>query len=258
MIRIHINTSRFNAFHDEPAVADVKQPDVKQPDVKQPDVKQFSPEYVQDLETKVKKFEELYTATQRDLEGLKTKSALTAKDREALTQRISDLEDARLTEKELAEKQKNNLEKKYKADLDKAQEETTVFRNLFFDTVIQQELLSAVTDPEHKAYNPEQLVSILKPVTKITQKTDAQGNLIPEFEVKVKVKSVDKEGKPIELTLSPKEAVSTLYKQEENANLFVFNGSTGAGFKHTQTAGSLKDITMEEYAKGRLKGTISL
>lgn len=256
---------RFNCFYDEPDPQPDSQPD-PQPDPqpalqnKDTDALNFTEAqlaYVKNLEEKNKKNEEQTRKTISELNALRNKQNVSTEDKEKLTARINELDRSLLTEKELAARDKKDLKERHAAQLKQEQEQTSLYRNLYTDTMINKELLAAATDPEHEAFNPKQLVSLLKPNSKLVQKANESGELINDFEVKVEIDSIDKDNKPITLSLTPKEAVKHMFAQQINANLFKFNGKSGVGFKQeTSHTINASELSTGEYFQARKTGAI--
>jgi hypothetical protein len=113
-------------------------------------------------------------------------------------------------------------------------------------------MTAAVT---HKAYNPSQVVALLKPHTRKQEgTTDGKPNGI--FSPRTKFTYV-KDGKETTLDVTPVEAVKLMTELPEYANLFISTATPGLGGGTNNNGGSGKGIkfdpnmSMEDYKKGR-------
>ena len=165
--------------------------------------------------------------TVKELETLRKTANLTTEEKEKLEIRIEDLKNEFLSKEELAKKETKKEADKTKRQLEDLVTERDRWKNLFTSSTIERELVSAAAAD---AYNPDQILKILKPDTRLTEELDAEtgqptGKLIP----KVKFVGKDKDGKPVQLDLSATEAIKQMKEMQEYGNLFRSGANGGLG-----------------------------
>jgi hypothetical protein len=95
-----------------------------------------------------------------------------------------------------------------------------------------------------KAFNPNQVVTLLKPHTRVEEIVGDDGKPTGKFTTKVKLPAKDKDGNPTILELGPTEAVKQLSEMpDEYGNLFISGaaGGLGGGSLGRGGAGGTKD-----------------
>lgn len=171
------------------------------------------------------------TKHQADLEALQASANMSAADRQKLETSVEEMRSQLATKEQLAAQAAEKKERAYKVEKDKLTAERDLAVQRFTRSTIQNELTAAATHPEHEAFNPAQVLAILQPVARITEEPIAEGSEVMRVVVRVKLPSVDKNGKPVELDLTAAEAVKHLSEQEINFNLFKGKGAGGLGGK---------------------------
>lgn len=172
----------------------------------------------------------------KQLETQKNRAGTSEAEQTRLQARIDELTSEYATKEELG---KRNFEKQVKTltgERDTARKDADNWKNLFQSTKISNALIGAAT--QAKAYNPEQVVTILASQTRLVEVTDEDGNVIPgQWQERVKIKSKDKEGKPVTLDLPATEAVKQMAELEEYANLFISGAAGGIGGNNSPKRG---------------------
>jgi hypothetical protein len=177
--------------------------------------------------------------TVAELEALKKNNkGLSEKEKSELTKRIEDLNATLLTKEELAAKEKEKLQNEHKKVLTDVSAERDAWKNRYVDSTIEGALTGAAAATE--AFNPSQIVSLLRGTTRLVEVTDEAGNPTGKFEAKISLADVDKEGKPVTLELTALEALKRMKDREDFANLFKSNVTGGLGGSGNQGAG--KDV----------------
>ena len=171
----------------------------------------------------------------KELTALKQRSNLTDTERKDLEKRVEELSGQLLTKDQLSKKEIERREKDAKAALDNLTSDRDTWKNRFVDRSIESELSQAAT--EHKAYNPKQVVQLLRGNTQVVEDKDDAGN-VTGLSVKVTLDDVDDKGQPVKLTMTPNEAVKHLTDKEDFLNLFIQNGAPGLN-RSTQKGGTL-------------------
>ena len=229
---------------------------------------QLSPEqqsYVNSLVAEEKrKGREAANKVITQLETLKNNVGTTEKEKEALAQRIEDLQNAHLTEKEISEKDRKKADKKKDDEIAAAKKDADTWKSRFIGTTVKRSILDAATLPAHKANNPQHIVAILTPDTRLVEEIDEEGKPTGEYVAKSKVKTI-KDGKPATLEMTVTEAVKFMSEQDEHAGLFDSGatGGTGSNPNRPNRKGGTADPNIpptdpNEYRKWREKNRKSL
>lgn len=179
-----------------------------------------------------RKHQEKVTSLQAEL----TKFQGTAKEKEALVAKISELQNGLLTKEELAKQNEEKLRTQYEDNLKKTSAERDQWRNLFVDTAAKTAIAEAAA--AHRAFNPTQLELLLRNQVEVKQKTDDQGNYLPQFDVLMPVTVQDKDGTTKVLQLSVKDGVQKMRENPQFANLFLVDGTPGTGTVTINNGGS--------------------
>jgi hypothetical protein len=168
----------------------------------------------------------------------------------ALEGKIQELSDSLLTKEELAKKQLADAENAYKTQLETTTQQSQFWEKSFKSSLVETALSAAAA--EHNAFSATQLGMLLAGQAKVVQKTDAKGNPLPEFEVKLPV-NID--GKTVEVPA--KEAIGKMRENPDFANLFRVKGTPGAGATLNNTPAGADPSTpppnTDEYMAWRAK-----
>lgn len=181
-----------------------------------------------------------------ELEALKKRSGITEKERAELEGKISALNKQIMTKDELERTEREKLTKGFNAQIEALTSEREAWKGRFTDSVITASLIGA--SAKHEAYNSDQIVSILRPSTQLVEKLDENGVPTGVFAPKVAFKAQDKTGKPVELELTPDEAVEQMKGRPEFLNLFKANMKPGFASQGSSGSGG-KSLSLLEAAK---------
>lgn len=200
-----------------------------------------------------RKLNEQNQATIKQLEEMKKLKGLTDKEKSDLALRIEELQNQSLTKEELAAKEREKLQNQYKTEKEQLTQDRDRWQSNFTKATIHRTITDAAVSAE--AVSPKQIVNLLKTDARLVEKTDNEGNIIPdEYVVKIKMDTTDKEGKPIILDLTPEEAMKVMKdKTDEYGNLFKsslaggLGGNTGKASKPKNPA----DMNHDDYLKHR-------
>jgi hypothetical protein len=222
----------------------------------------FSQEQVNEFLAKDRrKHQETLNKTVEELNAFKAKSELTAAQRKELDDRIEQLQSTLMTKEELAEKEK----KKLTATKDKEIKELSIERDKWKGQYTESTIVRSIKDAcGVDAYNDEQVVSILKPNTRLTEVLDDDGKPTGKYQPMIKFDDVDKDGKPVTLDLKPADAIKRMKEMDRYLNLWKVEGSGGIGSttKKSKTeeidAAKLAKENPELYRKLRKEGKITL
>ena len=193
-----------------------------------------------------------------EIDALKTRSNLNADEREALDTRVTELNRQLLTKEELAAEDKKKLNDEHKTEIERLTGERNDWENRYTESTVMRSITDAAV--VNNAYNPEQVVAILRPLTQLAEDVDAEGKPTGSLISKVLFPDVDKDGKRVTLDLTPTEAVKRMSEMDKYMNLFKSDGTGGLGGT-TQPGGKPLDIAElaknpEAYRKAKAEGKI--
>lgn len=190
----------------------------------------------------------------RELEMLKKSQTLTEKDKKDLQTRIDEMSSTLLTKEELARKERERLESTHKANLQSVTEERNAWQNRFTKSTINSAIIGEAVRSE--AFDPDSLIAILGPNTRLVENVDADGKGTDEFIAKVKFSDVNEEGHPIALDLTVPEVVKRMKELPKYGYLFKSTATGGLGTPPNPAAGSKVDVskmTPAQYREHRKK-----
>jgi hypothetical protein len=201
------------------------------------------------LANEKRKWSQKQQAAIEELEALRAKANLTEEEREQYDKRIDSMKNELLTKEQLTQKEKAKLEKEYKKQVDVLTGERDSWKGRYTEATITRAITDAAVSND--AYVPGQIVAIMRPNTQLAEELDGEGkptgNLVPMVELK----DTDKDGKPVTLKLSPKEAVKRMKEMDDYLNLFKGEGTGGMGGMNR--GGSAKQTDLRELARDPAK-----
>lgn len=189
------------------------------------------------------------------LETLQQQENLTKQQRDDLQTEIDQLKAQSQTKEQQAQAEYTKLQTKYTKDLKEVTDKSTAWEGRYKSKTKSDDLLKAAIG--HKAFNPNQIVQILLPQTDVVEEVK-QGQPTGNFISQVKFTGLDKDQKPIDLTLSPEDAVKAMTEMpEQYGNLFRNDANGGVGGMPA-TSPAAKDLdlgtmTHADYVKNRPK-----
>lgn len=212
------------------------------------------------LAAEKRKYQQNQQNLTQEIEALKAKSQLTASERSDLDQRVEKLKEELLTKEQIAAKKAEKMRSQHEEALNAVTADRDSWKGLYTTSTIQNALIGAAVKED--AFNPQQIVAQLGPHTKLEpilgDDDQPTGKLAPV----VRLQDVDKDGKPITLSLSPEEAVKGLKEKTEYMNLFKGEGVGGLGANHQRQVGGKADLKSlasdpAAYRKAREDGTVN-
>ncbi len=197
-------------------------------------------------------------AALEELEALKARANLTAKERTDLEGRIKTLNEQLLTKEELATQATTKMQTDFENQISGLTTERDDWKIRFTDANIIRSLTDAAVI--NNSFNPEQVVAILRQNTQLAEELDTDGKPTGNFVPEVSFADKDKDGKPVTLKLSPADAVKRMSEMDQYLNLFKGDGTGGLGGT-TRPGGKTPDIAElakdpEKYRKARADGKI--
>jgi Skp family chaperone for outer membrane proteins len=165
------------------------------------------------------------------VEDLQNSANASEEERAELQKRVDQLRKSSQTE---AEQHKEALDKAAQAAQQREADLTAdrdKWQRLYSDSTISRSIIDASTGLVEgvKAVSPEPIVAILQPNTQLAEKLDEDGEPTGELVPEVTFQDVDKEGKPVTLSIAPSEAVKRMAKMDRYAHLFEGSGAGGTG-----------------------------
>lgn len=194
------------------------------------------------------------------LEALKSAKGLSDQQITDLNNRIEELQTQHMSKEDIAKRETEKLTKQHNEKLSTAEATSKAWEKRYSDSVIATAITTASV--RYNAINPEQIISLVQPKTKIVETKDELGQLTGNYEARVAWKTVDKEGKTITLDLSVDEAVKRMVEDTDNyGNLFKSGENSGTGGSNNGRGSSsgvvdetaLTNMSMEQYAAHRKK-----
>jgi hypothetical protein len=161
-----------------------------------------------------------------ELEKLRENVKLTEEERDNLTQRIESLTNQHLTKEQLAAKEQDKLKKSFTEELENQKKEAQSWQERYTTGEIHRSLTDSAVSED--AVVPHQIVSILKPMTKLVEVVDKDGNKTGVYQPTVTVHD-EKDGKPITLEMTTTEAVKWMKDHRDYQNLFKNGSNSGMG-----------------------------
>ncbi len=187
------------------------------------------------------------------LEQYKKTAELTTAEKEELELRIEELNKTSMTAEERARQAAEKAEKEYNERVQKYETESKQWKSRYNETIIETAILKAAG--ENNAVSVEQIAAMLRPTTRVVEKLDTTGKGTGKFEPIVEFPDQDKEGKPLNLNLTVKEAVKRMTELDKYSNLFrnTKNGGIGSdnGNNISQKHLDLKKLVRDDPARFR-------
>jgi len=188
-----------------------------------------------------------------ELQKLK-EQGITGENLDNLNKRIERIQEEGKTKEQLASERIDKANKEWTKKLGQAETASKAWEEKYKTYRIKNELYSAAVS--NKAYNPEQVYEIIRGWTSLVEEQSEDGKPTGELVPRVKLRDMQ-DGKPVELTLSPAEAIKRMTEMEQHANLFASGASGGLGGGNNGrqgTGGTAVPTSMEGYMKYRGKG----
>lgn len=167
------------------------------------------------------------------------KASLTAQERQEADERLEQLRTELLTKEQQAKRAAERLKNQHKEERNRLTKDRDYWKKEYTDSTIQRAITDAAAS--NNAFSPTQVVAILGPNTKLAEVLDEEGKPTGRLEPKIRFRDTDKEGKPVTLELSPKDAVKRMKEMDEFLNLFRGEGSGGVGSR-SQPGGKKPDL----------------
>lgn len=199
---------------------------------------------------------------EKNLEDSLATQKLTEQERTELQDKLTTIQSQLRTKDEQARINEKRIKEEAEAATKAEQERSKFWENRFKTNEVARSLQDAAVAAE--AFRPDQIVSLLRPGTKLVEKTDDKGKGIGEFDIVVDLHDLDADGNATVTTRSPKEAVARMKELPDiYGNLFksgvVAGVGSGAGVGVTGNGQvDVKKMTTEQYMKARKENPAAL
>lgn len=199
-----------------------------------------------DVEKLIKENEELKKSRSRyeaELEATRKKQTISATDKERVDKLLSEERARFKSQEQLAREERERIASEASAKQQELIEDRDGWKNKYTGTIKANALTDAAVKTD--VYNPRQVVILLDNWTRVVPVLD-EGKETGEYEVRVNLPSVDEKGKPIQLDLSPVEALKKMSETDEYANLF--KSERKGGFGTSGNGGGAESLTRAQMA----------
>ena len=199
------------------------------------------------------KYRELETSYSTLLES----QGLSEEERGKMEENLADVQKKLRTKEEDAKFQLKKVKDAHVTELSEAKESAKVWEERFYTSSIDRALQDAASSNE--AYNNSQIVSLLRPMTKLKPKLDDAGKETNDFETVIDFPDIDDKGIKVITQRTPEDTVKRMKEIDDYANLFKSNVVSGVGGNsvtggHTPGSDGQIDVTkltIEQYAQIR-------
>lgn len=193
-----------------------------------------------------RKTQEVQRQLATQLEEAKKSAALTVEERDDLQKQIDELQNKYMTTEERARQEAEKTKDAHVTEIKTLTTERNAWQSRYTKATIDVEITQAAV--ANKAISSEQIAALLRPATKLTEKTDEVGKPNGAFEARVAFNDTDKDGKSITLDLTVPEAVKRLSELEAHGNLFE-SGKTGGLGGSGNSSKKKGDVDVAKIAK---------
>lgn len=164
------------------------------------------------------------------LESVLKNSQLSEQDRKVLQENLAAVQGQLRSAEAAAAKEKQALEQQYQAKLVESEKKIQVWEGLYRESTVQRALQDAAV--KNDAFSPSQIVTLLKPMTKLVEGVDPVTNR-PNGQYEVKIEMLDvnpKSGQQEVMIRTPEEAVARMKElPDQYGNLFKSGVVSGIG-----------------------------
>jgi len=169
------------------------------------------------------KYEELQATHNTLLEN----KNLSDEERGKLETSLDDVTNRLRTKEERAKHEKQTLQSEFDTQLQKEREDREMWEGRFRNDRIHRDLQDAAVT--HDAYNADQVVRLLSPMTKLTPVTDDTGKENGQFKTVVDFPDHDEKGEEVTFSGTPDDIVKRMRDLGNFKNLFKVNVVAGLG-----------------------------
>ena len=194
--------------------------------------KTFTQEDVNRIMTKEKEVQK--RATQKrigELEKFRSSSKLNETELKSLNEQIEAQQKEIETTEQKSQRERETTAKKHTREMTNVADERNIWKNRYTDSIKQRTLTDAAL--ANNAFNPEQVVAILRPNTEVVAEIDGDGKETGQYKAQVTFNTVDDKDEAITVIEDPAKIVKRMLDEERYMNLFKSDKSSGLNLKTT-------------------------
>ena len=194
---------------------------------------------------------------QRTLAETLDSKNLTARERETLSEQLEQLEAEKRTVTEQAAHERKQLETQYQKQLSDEKKEREAWKNRYCEETTARALTDAAAGND--AFRPEQIVTVLKPYSRLTEIVDEKGKGTGKFKVLVDFPDQDENSQPTTVMHTAESAVRRMKDLPQIfGNLFrsgVVSGIGSGSGPGTPAGGKIdpRRLSQQQYMEIRAK-----
>ena len=193
-------------------------------------------------------------------EELLQNQSLSQEERNRLEENLEDVKKRFRAKETEAATELKQLREEFETKLAEKDQQAQRWEALFRQSTVDRSLQDAAV--ANDAYSPSQVVSLLRPMTKLVEDLSADGKPTGQWKTMIDFPDVDDKGESFVAQRSPEETVKRMKELGEYANLFKANVVSGVG-ANSATGGmspgsggrltpqQIKKLPAEQYAKLR-------
>jgi hypothetical protein len=177
-----------------------------------------------------RKLEDALKKTEKQYQDLLASQSLTEQERKALQANLEVVQGQLRSKEEQLLMEKKQVEEVYAGKLQEAEKKAALYETLYRDSTVERALTDAAV--KHDAFNPAQVVTLLRQQTKMIEETDPKtGKLTGKIKPMVEMLAVNPTTGDMETkAYTPEDAVKRLKDTPEQwGNLFRPNVVSGIG-----------------------------
>jgi hypothetical protein len=260
---LYLSPAAVTCFDNDPPAGDPPAGDPPAGDPPAGDPKTFTQDQLNKIlaEDRRKHQQALAKTEQTYKELLANNQNLSAKERAAMEENLAMISGQLRTKEQQAAFEKKQLEEQYQQKLTEKEKAAIEWEARYRESTISRSLQDAAVTND--AFSPDQIVTILKPMTKLIEVVD-EASKKPTGYYRPVIEFPDKDpntGEPMTTTRTPEEAVKRMKElPEKYGNLFKSNVVSGIGSNSTAglPAGSggkidVRSLSPQQYREIRAK-----
>jgi len=176
-----------------------------------------------------RKHQDRYTKLEMSFKGILEDKNLQKEQRAKLEGELADLQKAHRTKDQQAEYERKQERERFKSELEVTQDAAVKWENLYKSSIVDRSLQDAAVSAE--AFNPGQIVGLLRPLTKMQKEQDLEGNGTGAYTPLIDFPDIDETtGEHVISLRTPEQAVQRMKELPElHGNLFRPNVVSGVG-----------------------------
>lgn len=205
-----------------------------------------------------RKHQEKYIKLEASMQGILADTTLQKEQRAKIESELQDLQATHRTKDQQREYEVKQERDRFTTELETAQEQAVRWEDLYKSSVVDRSLQDAAIAQD--AFNPMQIMGLLRPNTRMQEQVDEQGKPLGSFAPVIDFPDVDEtSGEQITTLRTPDEAVQRMKElPQQFGNLFrsnvvsgVGSGSATGGVKSGEGRIDPTKLTSEQYRKIR-------